>query len=133
MEKNPRTHTTRKIKRQAAASRLLPVSLSQAPPLPAAMPDAHPAPGFFRTSPPPSPAPTARKAKKTLRSVLYKDYFDLLPCFVEAMRHLELAVDAPRMQFDRIYGVEQLLQAQKRGDASLRQIALVLMTMYAIR
>lgn len=69
--------------------------------------------------------------RKLLRYALYKDHFHLLPRFAETMRNMGYAVDQPRMQFDRIYGLERLRQAHSCGNDALREIAVILMTMYA--
>lgn len=114
MEKNLRSHTSRKAKRQPVAG--LPLLLPELLTAPHAQPN----------------APT-RRPKNRLRHVLYKDHFHLLPRFADSMRQLELPVNTSRMHYDRIYGIECLRQAHTYGDAALRQLTVILMTMYVIR
>lgn len=110
MDKNLHTHTARKTRRQPAAG--LPMA---------------------RTNIPAKKQASSRKPKNLLRHVLYQDHFQLLPRFAESMRQIGVSIDISRMHFDRIYGMECLHQAHAQSDATLRQLAAILMLMYAIR
>ncbi len=75
----------------------------------------------------------AARPRTVLKHVLYPDCFALLSKFAQAMETIEQPVDLTRMQFDRLYGLEQLSLAHSSGDQTLCQMAVVLTLMYDTR
>ena len=77
--------------------------------------------------------PRKARPRKVIEHVLYQDSFDLLRSFSEEMHQEGLTVDTTRMQFDRLYGIERLTEAQQRENDKLRQLAIILTVMYEVR
>ncbi|TAK92395.1 MAG: hypothetical protein EPO06_00860 [Burkholderiaceae bacterium] len=99
------------------------VKSSRKPPLPVLQGQGHA----------PAKRQRAARPRTVLKHVTYPDCFALLSRFAQAMDSIEQPIDLTRMQYDRLYGLEQLNLAHASGDQELRQMAVVLTLMYDTR